>query len=283
MVDRGTVARSRQSLPGVLLERPDQDDELAPAASPPGQQEHCAPLETLRKKRMRKRTRFATLVTAAFVVVVTAAWLFHPSATSSSDRTKPQQDPTLDARSKGDPDAPITVYEVSDFQCPYCRQFWEETLPKIDREYIRTGKLRLTFINFPLAQLHPNAPAAHEFAMCAAQQNRFWPVHDLLYSHQATWAKLDDPANYFMALADSAALAPLGSVTVIRDSRLILRRKAWPRRSGLARTRRPWRRATRRPRRQPRRGTFPGRGDLPRTLPERPPPPPSPDREAHLC
>ncbi len=62
------------------------------------------------------------------------------------------------------------------------------------------------FLNLPLTQLHPNAAAAHEFAMCAAQQDRFWPVHDLLYQHQRSWAGVPDPAPYFRQLADSAQL-----------------------------------------------------------------------------
>jgi protein-disulfide isomerase len=114
------------------------------------------------------------------------------------------QDLLLAARTKGDPRAPIVMYEVSDFQCPYCRQFWAETMPDLEREYIRTGKLRLTFINFPITESHPNAAAAHEAAMCAAAQNRFWPMHDLLYAHQQQWAKLADPQPYFRQLADSA-------------------------------------------------------------------------------
>ncbi len=119
------------------------------------------------------------------------------------------QDPELllPQRTKGSPDAPITIYEISDFQCPYCRQFWEETLPILEREYILTGKARLVFVNFPILQSHPNAAAAHEFAMCAAHQNRFWPVHDLLYKHQSAWARMDDPAPFFSLLADSADLS----------------------------------------------------------------------------
>ena len=112
----------------------------------------------------------------------------------------------LAARTKGSPDAPVTVIEASDFQCPYCRVFWEETLPLLQREYIDTGKIRFIFLNLPLPSLHPNATAAHEFAMCAAVQNRFWQVHDLLYEHQAAWAGLGDPSAYFYQLADSAAL-----------------------------------------------------------------------------
>ncbi len=110
----------------------------------------------------------------------------------------------LAARTKGANQAPIVIYEVSDFQCPYCRQFWAETLPSLEREYIKTGKARLTFINFPITQLHANAQAAHEVAMCAAQQDRFWRMHDLLYQHQEAWARLPDPEPYFLGLADSA-------------------------------------------------------------------------------
>ncbi len=117
-----------------------------------------------------------------------------------------QETAMLDRRTKGDPDAPVTVFEVSDFQCPYCRQFWDETLPPMEREYIATGKVKLVFLNLPLTSIHPNAAAAHEFAMCATKQDQFWPVHDLLFRYQEDWARLSDPARYFLALADSVDL-----------------------------------------------------------------------------
>jgi protein-disulfide isomerase len=117
-----------------------------------------------------------------------------------------QPDPLIKQRTKGDPAAPLTVYEVSDFQCPYCRVFVEEILPQLDREYIATGKLQIVFVNLPLVQLHANAAAAHEFAMCAAKQDLFWPVHDLLFRTQAAWSRLEEPAGFFMTLADSVTL-----------------------------------------------------------------------------
>ncbi len=90
----------------------------------------------------------------------------------------------LAARSKGRPDAPITVYEMSDFECPYCREFALETLPVLEREYFATGKARLIYINFPLASIHAHALAAARVALCAARQGKFWPVHDLV-SHRS--------------------------------------------------------------------------------------------------
>ncbi len=109
------------------------------------------------------------------------------------------QDP-LDARTKGRADAPVTVYEMSDFQCPFCRRFATETFPTIEREYIATGKVRWIFVNFPLTQLHPNAVPAAEFALCAARQGKFWPAHDRLYADQERWADLRDPGAYFLSL-----------------------------------------------------------------------------------
>jgi protein-disulfide isomerase len=112
----------------------------------------------------------------------------------------------LPARTMGSAAAPVTVYEMSDFQCPYCRRFALETFPTLDQEYIRAGKVRWVFINFPLVSMHPNAEPAAEVAMCAAEQDKFWPVHDLLYRNQPTWAPLTAPAEFFLTLADSAGL-----------------------------------------------------------------------------
>src|SRR5213593_2629403 len=85
-----------------------------------------------------------------------------------------QSDP-LAARSKGRPDAPVTVYEMSDFQCPYCRAFALTTMPILEREYVQTGKVRLVYINLPLTTLHANAARAAELAVYAARQGKFWP------------------------------------------------------------------------------------------------------------
>lgn len=108
-----------------------------------------------------------------------------------------------DTRAKGRPDAPITIYELSDFQCPFCRRFAIQTLPVLHREYIETGKVRLIFWNFPLTSLHPNAVAAHEVAMCAERQGKFWPMHDILYRQQETWAPLNEPGPLLLTYADS--------------------------------------------------------------------------------
>jgi protein-disulfide isomerase len=117
----------------------------------------------------------------------------------------------LAARSKGRRTAAVTVYEMSDFQCPYCRGFALETMPVLEREYVATGKVRLVYITLPLSSVHPNAVAAAEVALCAARQGRFWALHDLLFRHQSDWAALPEPQAYLLALADSARLdrAPL--------------------------------------------------------------------------
>lgn len=113
------------------------------------------------------------------------------------------QDDLRAARTKGSATAPITIYEMADFQCPACGRFARETMPALDSEYVRTGKVRLIFVNFPLPT-HANAGPAAELAMCAARQGRFWPVHDLLFRHQQRWSDLREPGTYFLGLADSA-------------------------------------------------------------------------------
>lgn len=115
-----------------------------------------------------------------------------------------QSTAALAARSKGAVTAPVTVYEMSDFQCPYCRRFALEIFPALEAEYVRTGRVRWVFVNFPLTSIHPNAEPAAELAMCAARAGGFWPVHDLLFRHQSTWAPLQNPAPFFLSLADSA-------------------------------------------------------------------------------
>ena len=114
-----------------------------------------------------------------------------------------KQDDLRAARTKGSPTAPVTVYEMSDFQCPFCADFALQTMPALDREYVQTGKVRFVWVNLPLP-MHQNAVPAAELAMCGARQGRFWQLHDLLFRNQQRWAGLAEPGNYFLSLGDSA-------------------------------------------------------------------------------
>lgn len=89
-------------------------------------------------------------------------------------------------RVRGKSDA-LWIVVISDFQCPFCKKWHEETLPQIERDYVRTGKVQIAYMNFPIASTHPNAPATHEFAMCAAEQEQFWPAADALFRTQRSW------------------------------------------------------------------------------------------------
>lgn len=80
-----------------------------------------------------------------------------------------EDDPIL-----GQGEAPVTVIMFSDFECQYCREWHQATLPALQHDYLDSGKARLVFKDFPLSQLHPHAQQAAEAAHCAHQQARFW-------------------------------------------------------------------------------------------------------------
>jgi len=125
---------------------------------------------------------------------------------AADDTVKMAKPIDLAPRTKGSATAPVTVYEMSDFQCPYCRRHAVQTFPELERDYIATGKVRWVFVNFPLTQLHANAAPAAEVAMCSGKQGKFWEVHDLIFRNQAAWAPLKEPGQYFLTFADSAGL-----------------------------------------------------------------------------
>ncbi len=91
---------------------------------------------------------------------------------------------------KGDPNAPVTIIEFSDFQCPFCSRFYQQTLPQIEKDYIDTGKVKFVYRDLPLDSLHPNARPAHIAAECADEQGKFWEFHDVLFEKQSEWNRL---------------------------------------------------------------------------------------------
>lgn len=83
----------------------------------------------------------------------------------------------------GEKKAPVTIVEFSDFQCPFCRSFWKDTLPLIKSKYIDTGKVRFVYRDFPLS-FHPGAHVAAEAAECAEEQGKYWEMHDQIFHEQ---------------------------------------------------------------------------------------------------
>jgi protein-disulfide isomerase len=86
----------------------------------------------------------------------------------------------------GKPDAPLTMVEFTDLQCPFCRQFHTTTFEQIKKDYIDTGKLRYISRDFPLDTIHPYAIAAARAARCAGDQGKFWDMrHTILVNNAA--------------------------------------------------------------------------------------------------
>jgi protein-disulfide isomerase len=134
------------------------------------------------------------------VLPPTGAPRFDDSVSSFADRS----------RIRGAETAKVWLIEVSDFQCPFCKQWHDETFAKIDQEYVKTGKVRLAYLNFPLSRLHKNAQAAAEAAMCAGVQGKFWELHESLFQTQPKWADLKSPLAVFDSLARAAKVDPKG-------------------------------------------------------------------------
>lgn len=86
----------------------------------------------------------------------------------------------------GDPNAPVTMVEFSDYDCPFCTRFYSETLPEIKEKYIETGKVKFVYRDFPLEKLHPNAWTIAMATECAGEQGMFFEMHNLVFDTPGT-------------------------------------------------------------------------------------------------
>lgn len=111
----------------------------------------------------------------AVILVIHVGLIGYTSIGSSVD-----SDGRTDVAMKGAENAPVTIIEWSDFECPFCTRFYQQTLPQIEEEYVATGKVKLIYKDFPL-NFHENAQKAAEAGKCALEQGKFWEMHDRIF------------------------------------------------------------------------------------------------------
>ena len=84
----------------------------------------------------------------------------------------------------GNKNAPLTIVELSDFQCPFCKRARDDAIVQIEEQYVKTGKVKLVYRDFPLSSIHPMAQKAAEASECADDQGKFWEYHDIIFENQ---------------------------------------------------------------------------------------------------
>jgi protein-disulfide isomerase len=137
--------------------------------------------------RDQKKTFYIILTLLAIVGITTLSYL---SSRSSQNIT--QIDASIAAVPNqghviGSDSAPIEVVEFADFECPACGQFANVTEPDVRTRLVNTGLMRFRFIDYPL-EMHRNTWPAHLAAWCAAEQGKFWEMHDLIFQNQDRWS-----------------------------------------------------------------------------------------------
>ena len=134
----------------------------------------------MRQERAQRRQRLFTILAvsiAAVIVAVLLIWPYiRPAYQGAMERPQPVE------KSMGDPNAPVKVEEFSDFQCPFCKRFQDETFKQLMAAY--PGKIRFVYRHLPLTSIHPEGFPAAEASMCANEQNAFWPFHDKIFENQ---------------------------------------------------------------------------------------------------
>ncbi len=93
-----------------------------------------------------------------------------------------------DGEIEGNPNAKVVIVEFSDFQCPFCKRWTDQNMTRVRAQL--GDDVAFVFLHFPITQIHPNAGNAALAAQCAAEQGKFWPMHDILFAKQNDWANL---------------------------------------------------------------------------------------------
>jgi protein-disulfide isomerase len=127
--------------------------------------------------------------------VATATPVPRPTATATPAKSGYEEAFTEQGEPfKGDPAAPVLLEEFSSYQCPFCKKYFEETLPHVMANYVEAGLVLYVFRDFPLAG-QPQSPLAAEAANCAGQVgggSAYWAMHDLLFERQTAWSGKGD-------------------------------------------------------------------------------------------
>jgi protein-disulfide isomerase len=118
--------------------------------------------------------------TDSAAAAASAAGQQQASATTAIPQVTRYDVPVDDDPVYGPADAPITIVEFSDFECPYCQKWYAEVYERLKEQYPQ--EVRLVFRDFPIESIHANAFPAAEAANCANEQGEFWPFHDKLFS-----------------------------------------------------------------------------------------------------
>src|SRR5689334_5639443 len=144
----------------------------------------------LRATRTRRKSESNTIgiwiigVAATIVLVVVAAIAFQNRPAAITVGAPDVQADWLNGTVMGNPEAPVTIQAWEDFVCPACRQWTTTVEPKLIQEYIKTGKVKVEFHQFPLSIHAPGSDMAAQASLCANDQNAFWPMHNRLFPAQ---------------------------------------------------------------------------------------------------
>lgn len=103
---------------------------------------------------------------------------------------------------RGDPDAPVTIIEFGDYQCPSCAQFATQYKPLVELNFVEPGTAKFVFYDLPIVSLHAHAFVAARAARCAGDQGRYWEFHDALFRNQSAWASRSSPVGAFLDYAE---------------------------------------------------------------------------------
>ena len=153
---------------------------------------------------MKRYLPFVIIIGVLIVSTATAMWLYRRSAEPEpSNVSSAPPDTTAQAHVRGESNAPVTLEEFADFQCPPCGLLHPE-LKKIEDEY--GSRLKVVFRHYPVVTLHKHALQAAHAAEAAGLQGRFWEMHDMLFQNQAMWDKADDVRPIFSDYARSLNL-----------------------------------------------------------------------------
>ncbi|BAH37768.1 MAG TPA: hypothetical protein DGD08_16490 [Gemmatimonas aurantiaca] len=98
------------------------------------------------------------------------------------------------------------VVMISDYQCPYCKSWHDSSMANLERDYIKTGKIRFAYLHLPLEGIHPHARAESEAAMCAGAQGKFWPYSNALFAAQGTVRTMNDVSPLLTRIAREQSL-----------------------------------------------------------------------------